>query len=135
MKNKLIILRGLPGSWKTKYAQQFIETHPNFRIVSGDKLLNMLGSNPVGWLREVELANVDLLLNNGNWVIVDSVNESETKVNELKEIAEMNDVDYVVMTFKTPLPVCIENSKMKLSPTPTSTIKSLFDNYFKRLYA
>lgn len=134
MKNKLIILRGLPWSGKTKYAQQFVETHPNFRIVSRDKLLNMMGSNPVGWLREVELANVDLLLCNGNWVIIDSVNESETKVNELKEIAEMNDVDYVVMTFKTPLPVCIENSKMKLGFSKEKIV-SLFDNYFKRLYA
>lgn len=134
MKNKLIILRWLPGSWKTKYAQQFIETNPNFKIVSWDKLLNMLWGKPVGWLNEVELANVDLLLNNGNWVIIDSVNESETKVNTLKEIAEMNDVDYVVITFKTPLPVCIENSKMRLWTTKEKIV-SLFDNYFKRLYA
>jgi tRNA uridine 5-carbamoylmethylation protein Kti12 len=135
MKNKLIILRWLPGSGKTTFSNKFIESHPNFKRVCGDNLIYMMGGKPVGWVSEIELTTADLLLHNGNWVIVDSINESEAQVNNLKRIAYMNDVDYTVITLKTPLPKCIENSKMKLSPTPTSKIKSLFDNYFKRLYA
>lgn len=83
---------------------------------------------------EMELSMIDLLLLNGHNVVVDDINENQETVDAIKEIAEMNEAEVVIYLLKTPLPVCLENNKMRLSNVRPEVIERLYREYFHSLY-
>lgn len=131
---KVIILRGLPGSWKSQLARNIINSKNTFKKVSGHNIQEMTGPLSPFDVFEMELSMIDLLLLNGHNVVVDDINENQETVDAIKEIAEMNEAEVVIYLLKTPLPVCLENNKMRLSNVRPEVIERLYREYFHSLY-
>ncbi len=114
----ILILRGLPGSGKTTYANEFIKNEPSFKRVNKDHIRLMLDNGLYTKQNEKVVVSVqeDLIrkfINDGFNVIVDNTNLIQSTVNQIYKIAsDIGDVCVVEHWMNVTVEECLErNSK------------------------
>lgn len=140
---KLYIVRGLPGSGKSKNAKQWVANDPQNRArVNRDDLRAMMHQGYFGeytekQVTEVQYAMIDTLLDMGKLVICDDTNLQSRTVRELIEIAMDHEADWeIVDKTDMPLDICLigNNSQHRIDTgavVPEGVIVSMYERYIK----
>lgn len=135
--NKIIFLKGLPGSGKSTWAKKHAE-RINAIIVSKDDIRSILHKK---WnfriekiVKKIEYTAVSSSLKNGFDVIIDSTNFAPKHEKEFRKLAEEIQVNFEVKYFNTPLNVCLmRNSKrIRDSKVPENVITTMWSKYCKK---
>lgn len=136
------MLRGLPGSGKTRWAIQWLAEHPDWRRVNKDDLRFMLWGNSKPKNNESHLDKLQwdtiwsLLRFNFN-VIVDNTHLSPKRERQLRglvdEYNQKNEakVEFEVMFFDTPLWQCILNDAGRPNPVGSKVIGRMYEQFLK----
>lgn len=135
-KPMIMMLKGLPASGKTTYAETLVDD---------------------GWLR-VNKDDLRAMLNNGRWsksnegfvlslrdeiiirglvsgknVVVDDTNLNPKHAIQLRSIAEDFDADFEEKFFDVPLEVCVSRNEARYDSVPTNVILNMYERYVKPL--
>lgn len=105
-KQKIIVLQGPPASGKSTWAQEFIQSHNNYVIVSRDAERIASGRynhNYENCISEIEISNAKIWLSNGYSIISDSMNLKESYIEFWKKLANEFKVDIEFKKFFIPL--------------------------------
>lgn len=130
--NKIIVLRGLPASGKSTYAQKLIEENPNkYKRINKDDLRSMLdggkwSKNNEAFIIEARDALVKLALTNNYIPIVDDTNLHQKHIETLKNFGELEIVD-----FDTPVFECIERDLRRPNPVGAEVILRMFNDFVR----
>jgi predicted kinase len=108
---KIIILRGLPGSGKTVYAQQLVEQ--GYKRVSESDLRWSIDNGK--WSNSNQLLLIDLqqimvtiLLQNNYSVVIDNCNLRPNDYKYARSLAKEYRADLEIVNFDIPLEICLE---------------------------
>jgi len=134
-KQKVIILSGLPGSGKSTYAKQLVDTL-GWKRINKDELRAMVDNSKWSEKNEnmiVKLRN-DLLLKfieDGYSVVVDDTNFAQSHIDTIKEICAGELVECEVLFFDTPLYECIERDSKRENPVGKKVIIKMYNQYLR----
>lgn len=140
MKNsKLVMLRGLPASGKTTWAQSWVcEDSLNRIRTNRDDLRRMCGMVGYEKTREryVNLLQEEMVkkaLENGMSVVVDDTNFSSHREPLFRRIAEESGATFEVKEFDTPVRECLYRNARREKPVPEKVITDMwYKNYFSK---
>lgn len=134
MKQRLIILSGLPGSGKTKYADYILKHDKNAIRLSKSDIRNMLFSS-MEWQgiqkeKIVLLTHLELLkflLNCGKNIILDDINLNQENIDLYNNIKEVSDgsVEISHISMDVSVEKCIETDSQNQNPIGRETILQL----------
>lgn len=116
---KLIMLKGIPGSGKSAWAEQYIKEHPETKRVNNDTLRLMLDNGKWSKEREKHISvlretMIDYFLSNNISVIVDNLNLSPKHEAHYTQVAKKYNAEFIVTSFlDVPLHVCIERDSKR----------------------
>jgi Straboviridae polynucleotide kinase len=144
MSGVLYILRGLPSSGKTTYAQQYLESerqkgNTNVQIVERDKIRAMagLGVEPTNYEGTVTLQQHALIragLKAGHTVISSDMNLKASYVKEMAKIADFFGAEVKVIDFDTSVEVCIERDRRRGEQGGHSVGEAFIRNTYKKFF-
>jgi hypothetical protein len=123
MTNKnIIILKGLPNSGKTYYANRFIQDHPEYVSVSKHEirkgLKNYFADEKL--VEDIYLHTIQVILDAGNSVLLDDYN-----LDNVEERLKSFDATIITQSFlDVPVMECIQRD-----PTKTDVIIGLYKEY------
>lgn len=126
-KEKLIMLRGIPGSGKSTWASEYIATHNNTIRVNKDSLRTMLHFDKWNGRNEsvtsmIEYGLIRTALENGMNVIVDNTNLTQRHEDGYKLLADEIGAEFVVHELDTPYSVCVERDAVREKKVGKSVI-------------
>lgn len=136
MKNKVLLLQGLPASGKTTLSRDYVKK--GYKRVSKDDLRAMLDFGEYSrenekLINEIKNMIIDLCLIHNKNVIVDDTNFYIKHFKEIALIADINEADVSVKRLKTPLGECIErDSKRGEKSVGKKVITEMHDRYVKK---
>ena len=116
--SELIVMCGLPGSGKSFYSRQYVENHPEFTVVSTDKIRGELFGDESdqrdGWLVFMRAySDLTTILKSGGSAIFDATNlkksDREKILKYFRKVCPDAKLKLVFMT--TPVPICVERDK------------------------
>jgi len=131
------MLKGLPGSGKSKWAIQFCKENPGWVRINKDILREMMGHYRNGKDEQLILIWRDALifncLNNDRNVIVDDTNFHPKHEKRLKEIVAQCDmlfpVQFETKFIDTPLKECIQNDLKRPKSVGEKVIKKMWREF------
>lgn len=134
---KVLFLKGLPGSGKSTFAKDLIAKEPGvWKRVNKDDLRAMIDGGK--WSRNNEefillMRNmvVDHALRCGYSVIVDDTNFEEKHYTVIKEIAAHHKTVVEVNFFDTPIEVCVERDSKREAPVGKKVIQRMYNQYLR----
>lgn len=136
MKQKILMLKGIPGSGKSFYRKQFVLDNPNWKYVNKDEVRlefpeeTWSSQNEKKYLNLERNRGIDYLIQGFN-LIVDDTNFNTTHEDYWRNIAEEKDYDFEIKFFDTPLKTCIERNALRANPVPEVAIRSMHSKYVK----
>lgn len=130
----ILFLQGLPASGKSTFAKQYCIEFPEFVRINKDDLRELLG-NPK-FTREFENEVLDLerrmgkvILQFGKSLIVDDSNFSKIHYNYWRQIAAVNDYEFVFRAFNATVEVCIQRDLAREKPVGKDAILYMAKKY------
>lgn len=134
--SKLIICRGLPASWKSTWAKQWVLEDPEHRVrINQDDIRLMLGKYWVPsrekLVQEIQFDAIVEALSREFDVVIDNTNLNKKvldQFNRLIKTFEDYEIEYKDF-FDTPLSVCIERDKNRDLQVTEKVIRSFYNNY------
>lgn len=131
---KIIMLKGLPGSGKTTWANQYVVDHPNSVRINKDELRRMLRG--LKWEKSLEPGVimtrdniVSWALASGREVIVDDTNFAPKHEERLRFIAATMKADFEIKFIDTTLQECIQNDLKRLTSVGEKVIRRMYHQY------
>lgn len=136
----VIMLRGIPGSGKTTFAQRWCKLNPEYIRVNKDDIRNMI---LMGDQREKESLIVESsreivskALEQGYSVIVDDTNFNPIHEEWLKSEINFHNLGgrAIVLkthTMRTPIETCIERDSKRLKPVGEKVIRKMHEDSIK----
>ena len=119
MSNKVILLRGLPGSGKSTFAKDLEQNH-GFVRVNKDDIRKELGMDRKSFTRQQEYSVVDKrddlickALEAGKNVVVDDTNFGKKHEPRVRELAKRYNAEFVVKEVSVPVEMCIARDKQR----------------------
>lgn len=140
---KLLMLKGLPGAGKSKWAKEYVQNNPGWVRINKDSLREMMGSYRPGKDENLILKWRDSLimasLRVGKNVIIDDTNFHPKHAAQIKNLiyGEQGLVDPLFMVdieekfFDTPLEECIKNDLNRPKSVGEKVIKKMWQEYLK----
>lgn len=136
--NKLIMVKGLPGSGKTTWAQQYIAKHPNTVIICKDDIRAMLynTNKRKGWHEKLVLSIRDAAIVQA-LVIDKSVISADTNLNpihedQLKRIAFACEAEFEIHDMTdVPLYTCLERNLQREDSVPVKHIYQMYQDFIR----
>jgi predicted kinase len=137
MKQRIVMLKGLPASGKTTWAKQQLKEFPGvYKRVNKDDLRAMLDDSI--WSKQNEnfiLRMRDWIIGNaimdGYSVIVDDTNLHDKHKQKLSEIAKANSVELEIKFFDTSVEECIERDSKRQNYVGEKVIKTMYNRFLK----
>jgi len=137
MKNKILVLKGLPASGKTTFAKKLINEEKNWKRINKDDLRAMIDNNI--WSKDNEKLIlkirdniiIDCLVNKYN-IIIDDTNFAEKHINRINEIADRLDVEVEEKFFDIPVNECIKRDSERPNPVGKKVIMNMYNTYLKK---
>lgn len=130
---RVIILKGLPGSGKSTWAREFVKGKKDWVIVNRDSLRNMRGDYWIvqqeDLITEWEDFCVKSTILAGLNVIIDATNLNQKVLNKWKNIASDNSLEAEILMFDTPLEECIRRDLGREKPVGESVILGMYKKY------
>jgi predicted kinase len=136
---KVILTRGLPGSGKSTWAKNLVDTNPNsYKRINNDDLRKMFDNkqysqNMEKFIKKAVDVLVLLALEEGKRVILDNTHLAESSINRIKELVkgkaevEVNDI-----FLQVPLEQCIKNDLKRFDSVGKDVIIKLYEQYIKK---
>lgn len=109
----ITILRGLPGSGKSSYAEQLLASNANLVRVNKDDLRSMIhrgqkwSGKRESTIVELQMCMVSYALSVGKDVVIDDTNFNPSHINRYTELANKMSYDISVISINTPVNECI----------------------------
>ena len=135
-KPMIMMLKGLPASGKTTYAETLVDD--GWLRVNKDDLRAMLNNGK--WSKSNEGFVLSLRdeiiirgLVSGKNVVVDDTNLNPKHAIQLRSIAEDFDADFEEKFFDVPLEVCVSRNEVRYDSVPTKVILNMYERYVKPL--
>jgi predicted kinase len=141
MTKKLIMTKGLPGSGKSTWADEFVLAAPAGAVVriNKDTLRAMLhadrfkGSKTEYPTVSARDALVTLFLGQGRTVVVDDTNLEPTHEINLRSFAENLGAEFEIKDFTdVPLNVCIERDRKRARTVGPKVINKMYQKYLAK---
>jgi len=148
MKQKIIILKGLPASGKTTWAREYIAKNPNTKRVNKDDLRAMLDNSKWSKDREKFILKIrDIIvceaLREGKNVIVDDTNFHKSHEDRMNKIAidfgegyALDGKDYTVEVkvkeFNASLDECLERDAKRDKPVGRKVILDMHNRFLHK---
>ena len=143
MKNKVLVLIGLPASGKTTFAKNWINKSPETRVrFNRDDIRNMLGKY---WMPERESVINDMFISfmesamgQGYDIVIDNMNLNPYAIKEIKNIVnnfnnwENNLLQYEIEFVKftdVELETCIKRDSERDNSIGEEVIRSIYNKY------
>lgn len=139
MSQKILILKGLPGSGKSTYARQLVDKHLNqWKRINNDSLRDMLDNSKwsgpnekfIGKVRDVLILEA---LAAGKDVIVDNCNVNPIHEARIRELVTKygKPVDIEVLFFDVPVTECIERDLKRPISVGEKVIRSMYNQHLR----
>jgi len=133
---KITLLKGLPGSGKTKWAKNYIKKYPDTKRVNKDDLREMLDDSK--WSKESEKFIVGIrneiieeAIYCGYSVIVDDTNLHPKHEENLRKLADLHGVEFEVKIFDISLKEAIKNDLKRRRSVGETVIKQMHRQFIK----
>lgn len=133
---ELIMLRGLPGSGKSTWAKEYIESKPPGSVVrvNKDDLRAMMSNGKyVKSLERLVISVRDALvvaaLQNKVDVVVDDTNFNTFHAERLRHLAEWAGAGFRIKDFHTPITECIARDALRPKPVGEGVIRNMAKQY------
>lgn len=135
MQQEILILKGLPGSGKSTFAQELVSGNPGWRRVNKDDLRKMFGGYKPK--HEKEILNwrdtiIEGSLNDGWNVVVDDTNFHPKHEACIRAIAAKYKAKVEVHFIDTPLDECIRRDARREEPVGEKVIKKMWRDYVRK---
>ena len=141
----LLLMIGIPGSGKTRWVEQYLQTHPYCYVVSTDALRKELtGSEQCidpsqnEWIHEEARKRVKAIIDNpdnyggnkgmGPEIIVDSTN---VDLDEWKKYRKLNASYYRAIVCDVPIDVAMEHQKNRERQVPQEIVTQKYNTLQK----
>ena len=135
---KVILTRGLPGSGKSTWAKQLIDSKPNcYKRINKDDLRAMLDNNTWSQDNEKFILTVRNLLimealKKGKHVIIDDTNLNAKHERSIRELVK-NDAIVEIKDFThVPLETCIAKDLKRFNSVGQKVIMEQYNRYLKK---
>jgi len=127
---KIIMMRGLPGSGKSSWVKAFIKEHPEFIRVNKDDIRAMIGYTTYNKKKETytvdcEYRCAEKAVYAGYSVIVDDTNYNPFHEKKYRKLAEKYGTEFEIHEMDTPLDVCIERDALRENPVGEEVIRNM----------
>lgn len=138
MKQKLLILQGVPAAGKSTYANNFIKDNfDTWVIVSRDSIRKMSGVYWVPkrehYIQKAELNCVIEALKGGFSVINDSTNLNAETILQWQDIAKIYDIDIEFKEIRISYKEALQRDSLREYPVGELVIRHYFEKYYKHL--
>lgn len=133
--NKIIFLKGLPGSGKSKWAKE--QCDENTVRANKDDLRAMLGGDFSKSKEKIILELRDRViceaLDSGKNVIVDDTNFHPKHEERIREIAGLFNAEVEIKMFDVPVEECIKRDQKRDKPVGKAVIMEMYRKYVKKI--
>lgn len=133
---KVIFLRGLPGSGKSTWAKEFISKNPNWVRTNKDEIRLQLGIT--NWskeqeriVEETEYMAVEFALRGDSSVIIDNTHFNPKFEMRYRELADRYKAEFEIKFFDTPLHTCLERNRNRENPVPEKVIMNMWRKHIQ----
>lgn len=137
MRNKLLMLKGLPASGKSTYAKQLVN-HKGWKRVNKDDLRSMIDGGSWSKTNEEEIKSAEMMLvidyvTKGHNVVIDSTNFVHEE--KWRKVAEELGAEFEVEFFDVPLTECIARDATRgEKAVGEKVIYRMYEQYLKPKY-
>lgn len=138
MNKKLLMLKGLPASGKSKFAEGLKLKDPDNTIVVTKDDIRITLNKP--WSKELEKEVISIRDNiireglaKGNLVISADTNLSPHHEKDLRKLAQECGASFDVKYFDIPLEVCIERDMYRDKKVGSDVILKMYNKYIKKV--
>jgi len=133
---KIIFLKGLPGSGKSTWAKQFCLDNPEYVRINKDDLRELLGNPTFSREFESEVLFIqrkmgESILATGKSLIVDDTNFSKKHQDYWLGVSNRLQLEFTVKTFDTPLEECISRDLAREKSVGKDVIFDMYEKYIK----
>lgn len=137
MKQKILFLRGLPGSGKSTFAVLHCAKFINYKRINKDSIREFMGNPPFSQKFERLVLDIqrkagNYLLDAGFSIIIDDTNFSQKHYNYWNKIASERGIDFTLKEFDTPLEECIQRDKNREKSVGKTVIMNMYEKYLKK---
>ena len=137
MNQKILCLKGLPGSGKSFYAKQYCKDHPEFIRINKDDIRELLGNPPHNSKFENSVINIErnmglAILDSGRSLLVDNTHFSEKYIKFWKNIAGSRHIEFEEYFLDTPLEQCIIQDLQREKSVGKEVILGMYKKYLEK---
>lgn len=136
MKNKLLILRGVPASGKSTWAKEFVSGKKDWVIVSRDEIREATGTYWVpsreDYISEVEEFQIRSAIKNNLNVIIDATNLNPKTQEKWKNLAKELDVEIDFKDFFIDFKTALERDNNRIRKVGKKVLEGFFSKYFPK---
>lgn len=133
---KIILLKGLPASGKTTWADKYCKENLFVERLSKDEIRIELGSP--AWSREFEQLVVDVqrekankILSKGFSLIIDDTNLNDIYTKYWEDLAKLAHIGYEEIFFDVSVEECIARDSGRKNPVGKAVIEEMYNKYLR----
>lgn len=133
---KILMLKGLPGSGKSTWAQEHVQSDGNWVRVNKDSIRDMIGGyspKKEGLVLKFRDTLITESLKQEKNVIVDDTNFHPKHEVRLRELAKEYGAEFAVLPFLTTLDECIKRDLKRLNSVGERVIRRMHEEYVRPL--
>jgi predicted kinase len=139
MSQHMMVLRGIPGSGKSTFAENWVKQNPLERarvnrddIRKGNFTSYTLPPELEGVVTRMELSNIDILLASGKSVCVDNMNLRPKYIKEYLKLAAKYNVPVLHQDFPVELKVALQRNAARERKVPENEIERIYKTFIRK---
>lgn len=122
---RIKVLVGVAGSGKSTWSHSFVETRPNWIILSSDAIREELQTDDNIYVFATLRSRLEALLDEGYDVIVDATNVSRKNRRSYVAVAKKHEATIEAVVFATPLEECLRRNANRERVVPEAAIRRM----------